>query len=117
MLRECVVDEVRVVSTGGDGNMRQSGESFDRQVRLSRHWMTARNNSHVFVFHEADAFESVTPVGQRIQREFHSAAVKLVEHMQRSARSYVKDNGRRQLRHPAYQPWDDRAGTIGVRRN
>ena len=42
--------------------MRQSGDFSIRQVRLSRYWMSARNNSDVFVFHETDAFEPVTPI-------------------------------------------------------
>ena len=70
----------------------RAGESFNGQVGLSRQWMAVGENNHVFVFHEADTFEPVTPIGQRAQRQFHPTAIELVEDVQISARSHLKDH-------------------------
>ena len=74
------------------------------------HRVPVANYHCIFVVKQTDAFEAIAAVDQCGQRQLDLTAVELVEHIQRAERPHIEHDRWRQLRHPAHQAGNDRAG-------
>ena len=76
--------------------------------------MIARQDRHIVVFQEADTFESLSAIGQRVQRQFHRTGIQLIERVQQADRPNLEHDRRRQRGHAVHKARDDRPRGIVV---